>query len=96
MDPYHVPILHGSFSGTQFADVMNQMPRVSWDMTERGVKSLPLVRFEAGNWVARYSRRKPARHVAPVLARGTNIPMIEANQKRPSALYVRPSTPNRT
>jgi phenylpropionate dioxygenase-like ring-hydroxylating dioxygenase large terminal subunit len=42
MDPFHVPILHGTFSGTQFTEAMSRMPRVTWDFTERGVKSLQL------------------------------------------------------
>ncbi len=53
MDPYHVPILHGSFSGTQFAEVMNQMPQVSWEATERGVKSQQLRRLEDGTLMRR-------------------------------------------
>jgi phenylpropionate dioxygenase-like ring-hydroxylating dioxygenase large terminal subunit len=53
MDPYHVPILHGTFSGTQFAEVMNQMPQVSWDPTDRGVKSLQIRRMETGKTLHR-------------------------------------------
>jgi phenylpropionate dioxygenase-like ring-hydroxylating dioxygenase large terminal subunit len=53
MDPYHVPILHGTFSGTQFAEVMNQMPQVSWDLTDRGVKSLQIRRMENGKTLHR-------------------------------------------
>jgi len=30
MDPFHVPILHGSFSGTQFTDNMSLMPDVTF------------------------------------------------------------------
>ncbi|WP_238537008.1 Rieske 2Fe-2S domain-containing protein [Caulobacter sp. AP07] len=38
-DPYHVPILHGSFSGTQFTEIMNRFPKeVEFAFTERGVK----------------------------------------------------------
>ena len=48
MDPLHVPILHGTFSGTQFTDVMSRMPAVSWDDTERGVKSLQVRALEGG------------------------------------------------
>jgi phenylpropionate dioxygenase-like ring-hydroxylating dioxygenase large terminal subunit len=29
MDPFHVPILHGTFSGTQFTEAMSRMPRVT-------------------------------------------------------------------
>ena len=38
VDPYHVPILHGSFSGTHFVPAMNLMPEVRFDVTSRGVK----------------------------------------------------------
>jgi len=39
VDPYHVPILHGSFSGTQFTEVMNQFPKsLEFSMTDRGVQ----------------------------------------------------------
>ena len=48
MDPFHVPILHGTFSGTQFTEAMSRMPRVTWDFTERGVKSLQLRAIESG------------------------------------------------
>ena len=39
LDTYHVPILHGNFSGTQFVEIMNQMPKVRWDYTPLGVKA---------------------------------------------------------
>ncbi len=38
LDTFHVPILHGTFSGTQFTEVMNQMPQVDWTYTPLGVK----------------------------------------------------------
>ena len=40
MDTYHVPILHGSFSGTQFVEQMALMPQVTWEYTDRGVKAV--------------------------------------------------------
>ena len=40
MDTLHVPILHGSFSGAQFVEQMAQMPAVSWEETDRGVKAV--------------------------------------------------------
>jgi nitrite reductase/ring-hydroxylating ferredoxin subunit len=40
MDPYHVPILHGSFSGGQFVERMAAVPEVVWDFTDRGVRSI--------------------------------------------------------
>ena len=36
-DPYHVPVLHGSFSGPQFTTMMASMPEVRFEMTPRGV-----------------------------------------------------------
>lgn len=39
MDPYHVPILHGSFSVQQFAAAMLSMPEITFETTPRGIKS---------------------------------------------------------
>lgn len=38
VDPFHVPILHGSFSGAQFTSHMASMPEVVFDTTALGVK----------------------------------------------------------
>jgi nitrite reductase/ring-hydroxylating ferredoxin subunit len=48
MDPYHVPILHGTFSGTQFVPAMNLMPEVEFELTPRGVKSSSTRKLECG------------------------------------------------
>lgn len=40
MDPFHVPILHGSFSGSQFTERMNLLPQVAFESTPRGIKSI--------------------------------------------------------
>lgn len=37
VDPDHVPVLHGSFSGPQFTDVMASMPEVRFDKIPRGI-----------------------------------------------------------
>jgi phenylpropionate dioxygenase-like ring-hydroxylating dioxygenase large terminal subunit len=37
VDPLHVPILHGSFSGMQFNAKMASLPDVEFDTTPRGV-----------------------------------------------------------
>ena len=39
VDPYHVPILHGSFSGAQFVEQMNAFPKVRFEYSRHGVKS---------------------------------------------------------
>jgi nitrite reductase/ring-hydroxylating ferredoxin subunit len=48
VDPFHVPILHGSFSGAQFVAQMGAMPRVKFDVTPRGVKVESLRPAEGG------------------------------------------------
>ena len=37
IDPYHVPVLHGSFSGAQFTNIMASMPDVAFETSPRGV-----------------------------------------------------------
>lgn len=48
MDPFHVPILHGSFSGNQFIAKMALMPKVTFEYTERGVRSIQLRDLDHG------------------------------------------------
>ena len=48
MDPYHVPILHGSFSGNQFVPEMGVMPQVEFSPTPRGTKSVSVRTLEDG------------------------------------------------
>jgi nitrite reductase/ring-hydroxylating ferredoxin subunit len=38
VDPFHVPVLHGSFSGPQFTAQMGIYPEVTFETTPRGVK----------------------------------------------------------
>jgi len=40
MDPFHVPILHGSFSGVQFTAQMGLMPKVDFATTPRGTMTV--------------------------------------------------------
>jgi nitrite reductase/ring-hydroxylating ferredoxin subunit len=53
MDTYHVPILHGSFSGTQFVEMMNLMPKVAWEDTEHGVKAVSQRKLPDGKTMRR-------------------------------------------
>jgi phenylpropionate dioxygenase-like ring-hydroxylating dioxygenase large terminal subunit len=39
-DVFHVPILHGAFSGVQFVAQMGIMPKVKWEFTPHGVKTI--------------------------------------------------------
>ncbi len=40
VDPYHVPILHGSFSGPQFVEQMAAFPKVKFEYGPQGVKAI--------------------------------------------------------
>jgi nitrite reductase/ring-hydroxylating ferredoxin subunit len=48
MDPLHVPVLHGSFSGTQFTDHMNLMPDVQFSTSPDRVTSMQLRKLSSG------------------------------------------------
>jgi phenylpropionate dioxygenase-like ring-hydroxylating dioxygenase large terminal subunit len=48
MDPYHIPILHISFSGAQFVPEMGVMPDVTWDNELHGMKYTAYRKFEDG------------------------------------------------
>ena len=37
VDPYHVPVLHGSFSGPQFTNMIASVPEVKFETLPRGV-----------------------------------------------------------
>lgn len=38
MDPFHIPVLHTSFSGVQFVPEMGIMPQVTWEYAETGMQ----------------------------------------------------------
>ena len=66
MDPYHVPILHGSFSGTQFVAEMAKMPEVTFETTPRGILSTQIRRLEDGRVLRRVTEAAlPALRVVP-------------------------------
>lgn len=48
VDPFHVPILHGSFSGTQFTQQMGAMPNVTFEQVEMGIKVVSLRPLDGG------------------------------------------------
>lgn len=48
VDPFHVPVLHGSFSGAQFTSQMGIMPKVQFDATDKGVKVTSHRKLEDG------------------------------------------------
>ena len=55
MDPFHVPILHTSFSGAQFAPEMLIMPDVTWEYTELGMRYIAHRRLPDGRELDRIS-----------------------------------------
>ena len=55
VDPFHVVILHSSFSGTQFVEQMGLMPKVTWDLADSGVKVTSLRPLENGKTLRRVS-----------------------------------------
>ncbi len=48
VDPLHVPVLHGSFSGMQFTAAMGAMPKATFEMTGTGVKVRSVRPAESG------------------------------------------------
>ncbi len=47
-DVFHVPILHGAFSGVQFVAQMGIMPKVRWDLSPISVKTVSLRELDDG------------------------------------------------
>jgi nitrite reductase/ring-hydroxylating ferredoxin subunit len=56
VDPFHVVILHSTFSGTQFVDAMAQMPEVTWDTVELGVRTTSIRKLADGRTFRRISQ----------------------------------------
>lgn len=48
MDPFHVFVLHNAFSGQQFTKALSVRPRVSWEQTGRGMRSVQDRDLEGG------------------------------------------------
>lgn len=66
MDPYHVPILHGSFSGAQFVTEMAKMPEVTFETTPRGIQSTQLRTLDDGRVLRRITEAAlPTLRVVP-------------------------------
>lgn len=66
VDPFHVPILHGSFSGAQFTSQMASMPRVVFETTPLGVKVTSTRRMDDGKTFLRITEAAvPTLRVVP-------------------------------
>jgi nitrite reductase/ring-hydroxylating ferredoxin subunit len=55
VDPFHVVVLHSSFSGTQFVDAMGVMPDVRWEPSPLGVRTVSLRDLSDGRRLRRVS-----------------------------------------
>ena len=55
VDPFHVVILHSSFSGNQFVEEMAVMPEVNWESTELGVRTISMRQLPDGRAFKRIS-----------------------------------------
>ncbi len=55
VDPFHVVILHSSFSGTQFVEQMAVMPEVTWDTQAHSVRTLSIRKLADGKTLRRIS-----------------------------------------
>ena len=55
VDPFHVVILHASFSGTQFVPAMAVMPEVTWDTQPLSVRTVSIRRLPDGKTLRRIS-----------------------------------------
>ncbi len=56
VDPFHVVVLHSTFSGTQFVEQMAQMPTVRWEPVELGVKTTSIRKLPDGKIFRRISQ----------------------------------------
>lgn len=55
VDPFHVVILHGSFSGTQFVEQMALMPQVTWEPQPQSVRTISVRKMPDGKTFRRIS-----------------------------------------
>ena len=56
VDPFHVVVLHSTFSGTQFVEQMAQMPEVQWDTVDNGVQTTSVRKLPDGKVFRRISQ----------------------------------------
>ena len=55
VDPFHVVVLHSSFSGTQFVEQMALMPEVTWESAAHSVRTISLRKLADGKTLRRVS-----------------------------------------
>jgi nitrite reductase/ring-hydroxylating ferredoxin subunit len=88
MDPFHIPILHTSFSGVQFVPEMGVMPRVHWEHAETGMQYTAYRKLDDGREMDRVTlalfphvRIVPSVQLAPGPATGIGfvLPVDDTN-----------------
>jgi nitrite reductase/ring-hydroxylating ferredoxin subunit len=55
VDPFHVVVLHSSFSGTQFVEQMAVMPQVTWELQPQSVRTVSVRQMPDGRTFRRIS-----------------------------------------
>ena len=79
VDPFHVAVLHASFSGTQFVPQMSVMPQVEFEATPIGVKVTSIRKLEDGRTLRRVTEATaPTLRVVanPRIGRGGRVESI--------------------
>ena len=102
-DAFHVPILHGAFSGVQFVAQMGIMPKVRWEYSPTGVKTISARVLEDGRVHYRVTEAAlPTLRVVPnprveryvgVESLGWTLPIDDTHFTTFTAGKVRPGAP---
>jgi nitrite reductase/ring-hydroxylating ferredoxin subunit len=56
MDPFHIPILHTTFSGVQFVPEMGIMPKVVWEKADHGMRYTAYRKLDDGREMDRITQ----------------------------------------
>ena len=56
MDPFHIPILHTTFSGVQFVPEMGVMPTVTWENADHGMRYIAYRKLDDGREMDRITQ----------------------------------------
>ncbi len=56
MDPFHLPILHTTFSGVQFVSEFGIMPQVTWEHADHGMRYIAYRKLDDGREVDRITQ----------------------------------------
>ncbi len=56
MDPFHLPILHTTFSGVQFVPEFGVMPQVKWEAADHGMRYVAYRKLEDGREMDRITQ----------------------------------------